>query len=607
MQVVKLELANFRGVKQALLHFDGHALLVGMNNVGKSTVCEALDLVLGLDRLKRFPPVEEFDFYNSEYLDKSVDPPVPIRIEVEAVLNNLPEELANRCVERLERWHSKEKRLLGEGEIAKADDPYVSECLRIKTICEYEVDGDKFSGKSYFCHGPVKSGGELTEVPRSIRQLFGFVYLRALRTGSRALSLERGSLLDIILERRNVRTGIWENAIEKLRGLDPPIDEGAAALAPILKNIESRLGQYVALASEGRATQLFVSQLSREHLRKTISFFLRTTNNQQPIPFQNSGTGTLNLLVLALLSFIAETRKENVIFAMEEPEIALAPHTQRRVVQYLLANSTQCFVSSHSPYVIEQFEPEQIRVLKKDANAIVTSTNLTVGDTLKEKIYRKHSRKAIAEAILGRGVIVCEGMTERDIIEATAEKMEKAEPDKCYPLDLSGVSVMSIDGEGLLAEFGAFFRSLEIQPYAFYDAKKTRTADEKQELSHSFQVPCETTYRGAEKMLVNEVPIGRLWELLVELRNSGRDDSIPSQKPEPARVKELAEAALKGDKGAGYGRRLIDLCKHDELPVTVTNFLKIVYSDFKKPTPIPPIDEATPGADEPSGSKLATQ
>ena len=68
MKVVRLTISNFRGIKSAELLFDGHTLMVGSNNVGKSTLCEALDLVLGPDRLNRFPPVDELDFYNAEYL-----------------------------------------------------------------------------------------------------------------------------------------------------------------------------------------------------------------------------------------------------------------------------------------------------------------------------------------------------------------------------------------------------------------------------------------------------------------------------------------------------------------------------------------------------------
>jgi len=47
MKVVRLGISNFRGIKSAELLFDGHTLMVGSNNVGKSTICDALDLVLG--------------------------------------------------------------------------------------------------------------------------------------------------------------------------------------------------------------------------------------------------------------------------------------------------------------------------------------------------------------------------------------------------------------------------------------------------------------------------------------------------------------------------------------------------------------------------------
>jgi predicted ATP-dependent endonuclease of OLD family len=40
---------------------------------------------------------------------------------------------------------------------------------------------------------------------------------------------------------------------------------------------------------------------------------------------------------------------------MEEPEIAVPPHTQRLIAEYLLNHTTQMFVTSHSPYVIERF------------------------------------------------------------------------------------------------------------------------------------------------------------------------------------------------------------------------------------------------------------
>jgi putative ATP-dependent endonuclease of OLD family len=103
MKVARLTIANFRGVAYAVLHFDGHTLFIGMNNVGKSTVCEAIDLVLGPDRLSKFPPIEEFDFYNSRYLEADKETPKPLRIEV--ILTNLSAELTNKCGSHLEFRH----------------------------------------------------------------------------------------------------------------------------------------------------------------------------------------------------------------------------------------------------------------------------------------------------------------------------------------------------------------------------------------------------------------------------------------------------------------------------------------------------------------------
>lgn len=49
VRVLQIKIENFRGIKNADLTFGGHTLLVSGNNVGKSTVYDALDLVLGPD------------------------------------------------------------------------------------------------------------------------------------------------------------------------------------------------------------------------------------------------------------------------------------------------------------------------------------------------------------------------------------------------------------------------------------------------------------------------------------------------------------------------------------------------------------------------------
>jgi putative ATP-dependent endonuclease of OLD family len=544
MKVTRLKINNFRGIKKADLHFKDHSLIVGGNNVGKSTIFDALDLVLGPDRLNRFPAVEEFDFYNAVYIDD--DKAIPITIEI--MLTELSDEATLRCGNHIEFWHKTERRVIGEGEIDAVDDNCMP-CLRMKMIANYNSEEDEFEAGTFFAHSPDAVEGELTRISKTVKRIFGFLYLRALRTGTRALSLERGSLLDIILRMKEARAGLWEETLQRLHSMEPPIDEGATDLISILKDIENRLGEYISIDGRERPTKLYVSKLTREHLRKTLSFFLSVSADQVPVPFQQVGTGTLNILVLALLSFIAEIKKENVIFAMEEPEIALPPHTQRRIANYLLTKTTQCFVTTHSPYIIERFDPQQITVLK---------------------------------GMLSEGVIVAEGITEISVLQAASQIMESSDS-SVTPLDLAGVTIISADGDGSLSEFGQFFKSLEIPVFAFYDYKK-RTDDENDKIEKSFDFVNETQYPGMEKLLATEVPIDHQWDLLCRYRESDIECKlgIPKERPQDEVMREHTVKVLKGGKGEGRSAELIRIFAPNELPNSVRSFLYRIYSIYSK-------------------------
>lgn len=592
MKVVQLSIENFRSIRSAYLQFDGHTLLVGPNNVGKSTICEALDLVLGPDRISRFPSIEEFDFHNGNYLQPPAEEggePTPVPLRIAVTLIDVSAEVENRCGQHLEFWHTVDRRVLDLGEAAAANPPLVVSCLRLETQARYNPDEDEFEAQTYFTHSPNAEPDELDRVGREIKRLFGFLYLRAVRTGSRALSLERGSLLDVILRLKGTRAGLWEKTIERLRGLD--IEQDATNLQPVLQSIEARLGKYIATDVPGRTTKLHVSQLTREHLRKTMAFFLAMSQDQQPVPFQQVGTGTLNVLVLALLSFIAELKPSSVIFAMEEPEIAVPPHTQRRIADYLLHKTTQAFATSHSPFVIERFEPEQTLLLSRGPDSSVVGQRIADSSGLKGNDFRRYARRGLTECMLGKGAIVVEGLTEFHSLPVVARKMEEAD-DSLQPLDIAGVAFFDAESEGQMPKFGNFFKSLGLKTFGFYDLA-ARSPQKKQELVDAYVIDCEHEYTGFEALVVAEVPIDRLWAFLDDLRQTGDCGNfvIPDARPDDDAVRTLAISALKGHKGAGWAARLLDGCAIGELPATITNFLGQIYRHFPKPA------EGVPEAD----------
>lgn len=102
MQVRRVSISNFRGVRSGCVLLDSHSLLVGGNAVGKSTVCEALDLVLGLERLYRRPVIDEYDFFEAWYRGEAAEPGPEVRIEV--VLTGLSAEARRRFHAHLRPW-----------------------------------------------------------------------------------------------------------------------------------------------------------------------------------------------------------------------------------------------------------------------------------------------------------------------------------------------------------------------------------------------------------------------------------------------------------------------------------------------------------------------
>ena len=345
MKLARLRIQNFRGIKEANLFFPDQVVLVGDNNVGKSTVFEAIDLALGPDRLGRRPKIDEHDFHLGDYLTPTDQPRKEVRVEV--VVTALSEEQQNHFGDEIEWWNVSTK-AFQDAPVEGIDSPDVLSSIRVTFVGYYDPEDDDFAGDTYFARS-LEDGGTPAPFTKKQKQSCGFLYLRSLRTASRALSLEHGSLLDIILRVKEIRPQMWEKTIGELNKFTVAADP-AIGISGILKSIDTALKKYVP-REWGVSPHLKVSNLTRENLRKVIAAFIATGEGAHAAPFYRQGTGTLNMLVLAMLSQIAED-KQNVIFAMEEPETALPPYAQKRIVHEIRKLSSQAIFSSHSPYIL---------------------------------------------------------------------------------------------------------------------------------------------------------------------------------------------------------------------------------------------------------------
>ncbi len=600
MQLQRLRIQNFRSIVEGEVLFSGHTVLIGGNGVGKSTVCEALDLLLGPDRLSRSSPIDEHDFHARRYLDDNNE---PVSIKLECVLCGLTPELERQYRNHIEYWNTETGDLLDEAaDPEAADNEAAIAALRIAFHGVYDPDEDEFTAETYFASPPAEDTERRPRVTRADKRRFGFIYLRALRTGTRALSLERGSLLDIILRLKDEdRSAMWEQTLQSLEGLEPPIHD-IPQLKEVLDEIDKRVRRFVGLSQIERSLGLFPSALTRESLRKSITFFGASERSETLVPYWRLGSGVINAMVFSLLTFIAEL-KQNVIFAMEEPELAIPPHTQRRIVQFLRGSMEQAILTTHSPFVLEQFPPESVVLLDRDGNNKLKGTQLELTG-IKAKTYRGGLRCHFAEAMLGRGVICVEGVSDGEVLQAASAVLEaeSAEDDPYTPLDLSGITVVQCDGDGSLSRHGEFFRSLGLKTYVFFD--KQKNAGNVKEIDATFDRSWELKHIGIEKLLAMEIEIEALDGFLESVSNRDDYPSGPAFEYDPdaeeVDTRDVCFKVLRARKGAGYAGNLIERCSESQLPNIIVDALNEVGDDLPNQFST---DEATDEAETSDGDE----
>lgn len=583
MKIRRLKMKNFRSVASGEILFPGHTAVIGGNSVGKSTMCEALDLCLGPDRLSRPNPVNEHDFYQRRYIGADN---TPIAIELEVVLTDLTADLETKFRAHREYWDTETNSLLDENAEPEDTEPdNVIPALRIKFEGLYDAEEDEFTAKTFFASPPPEDDASRAKVNRAIKRNFGFIYLRALRTGSRALSLERGSLLDIILRLKDDdRSAMWEQTLNALEGLDPPIDS-IPQLRGVLDEIDGRVRRFVNMSEDDRAFQLYPSSLTRDDLRKSITLFGASARSNAHVPYWRLGSGVINALVFSLLTFIAEL-KVNVIFAMEEPEIAIPPHTQRRIVQFLQKNMNQSILTTHSPFVLEQFSPENVVLLERDTNGFLGASQIEVSG-IKGKTYRGNLRRILAESMLGNGVICVEGVSDAEVLYAASNVLESYDDELSYtPLDLSGVTVVHCEGDGGILSYGQFFKALGLKTYAFYDLQKNAAI--KNDIEALFDDAWELEHTGIEYLLAEETDINVVRDFLAEASNW---DDYPSNRSRPELyeydedfddddTRAVIKRVLKARKGSGYAEKLVEMCSDEDLPEIISTALDTISEDL---------------------------
>jgi CRISPR-associated exonuclease Cas4 len=135
-------------------------------------------------------------------------------------------------------------------------------------------------------------------------------------------------------------------------------------------------------------------------------------------------------------------QSDSVIFAMEEPELFLHPHAQRRLSASLreIAETPQhqVFLCTHSTHFVDLANYKEVAIVTKEDAAAGSrvrqcTDELFAGDGIDDRKKRFHMAEWInpdrGEMFFARRVVFVEGETEKVVIPYIAEKIGIFDPD----------------------------------------------------------------------------------------------------------------------------------------------------------------------------------
>lgn len=435
MYLSDLQIEGYRLFKdKKVIHFDkGLNVLVGENGCGKSTVIDAIRLLLNEDEYARSGILEE-DFYSSADKKVMVD-----KISIKGRFGDLSEK---KKVEYI-TWLDKDYNAILNVDINKKQDR--------RNNYKKSIWGGE-SSNSIFEWEPLND--------------IQCVYLPALRDAERKLKASRGSRLARLLinlsqkeleEKR--KTGNLTEIEKDVNDFNDTLSKRtdiARANELINDSLEKALGTIFA-----QTTKIQFGEVTFERIVEAlrIVFFPGKLPTEESVfrnLFENS-LGYNNLIYLATILAEFEGLKENYtsprILLIEELEAHLHPQIQIKVLKYLKEqadkNEIQVIITTHSTIIASTTPVDNIISFNTTSNGIKITS-------LKECVINKKAKQFInrwldatrSTLLFSKGNILVEGLAEALLVPKLAElylaKMKKDNLPRS--LEEAGISVINMNG-----------------------------------------------------------------------------------------------------------------------------------------------------------------
>lgn len=395
MRLSRVSIANHSRIQDLSIELRRHAVIVGANDVGKSSILRMLNLLLGSSTAGLYQTLTPGDL---RYSDQA--------LVVDAMWTDF----------------SDENRRVFPDEITIADDQ-VSEHLWVRMVVEVDPEDDEaVTIRRWF-----PESGHQRALSREQLEAFGWRFLKA----TRGVSMIEGGHSPVRTLLAAADLGANE---DKLRTILEQFNEelaGNESVGELLNRVAAHLSRAMprAVTKDDFAVRS-VTDPSADVLQD-VTFFLNRGDDQVSLMEQSDGVRQLMSMTLFDLAEGAAN-----VLAIDEPEIHLHPTSQRTVADLLSGAGNQKIIVTHSPYILHRFEPSEVIAVDRHGKCRQISDKKL---TNVEKVRAHWWSPRLLEALTARFVVLVEGDADRVIVEAVAREL-------AIDLDRLGAVVVELDG-----------------------------------------------------------------------------------------------------------------------------------------------------------------
>lgn len=396
---------NHSRLQDAEIEVREHLVLVGPNDVGKSSLIRCLDFLLGISTAQLYARLSVADF-------RDTDKP----LVVQAVLDGL---------------ENQDKALFADEASVDPATGALSLTLRL------EATVDQSGTLDVRRTGP----GAGTNRQLSRDQLAGLGWKMIGATArARDIRDDRGTVLDDILRSMDLK--------EEQTGFDALIRQLEEHLAgsEVLTSLRERLAGQLTRALPEPVTKDGLTFVPGAAATKDVlsDVRLQITQDGQARNLTEQSDGMRALFAIAMYDLVAESAN---IVAIDEPEIHLHPTSQRSLARLLRHGRNQKIIASHSPDIVGAFPADDVVTVKSGGVLVQPEAGFLAGQ---ERMLAHWWIRDKLEPLTARRVIAVEGVSDRIILQKAAELTGR-------DLDRLGVSVVQTDGAGAMAAILALF------------------------------------------------------------------------------------------------------------------------------------------------------